>query len=38
LKKGVGQIDPGCFMSISHTYETLGEGFSFEQNMYGVKK
>ena len=37
LKKGVANIDPGCFMSISHTYETLGEGFTFEQNTYGLK-
>lgn len=33
LKKGVNKIDPGSFVSISHTYETLGEGFTLEQNM-----
>ena len=38
LKKGVNKIDPGSFVSISHTYETLGEGFTFEQNMDEVMK
>lgn len=33
LKKGVNEIDPNSFVSISHTYETLGEGFTFEQNV-----
>ena len=33
LKKGVNEIDPNSFVSISHTYETLGEGFTFEQNI-----
>jgi len=33
LKKGVNKIDPSSFVSISHTYETLGEGFTLEQNM-----
>ena len=31
LKNGVNEIDPNSFVSISHTYETLGEGFTFEQ-------
>ena len=38
LKKGVNKIDPGSFVSISHTYETLGEGFTFEKNMDEVMK
>jgi len=33
LKKGVNEIDPNSFVSISHTYETLGEGFTFERNV-----
>ena len=33
LKKGVNKIDPLSFVSISHTYETLGEGFTFEKNV-----
>jgi len=38
LKKGVNRIDPGSFVSISHTYETLGEGFTFEQNTDKIMK
>jgi len=32
LKKGVYDIDPHSFVTVSHTYETLGEGFTFEKN------
>lgn len=35
LKEMVNAIDPECFVSVSHTYETLGEGFTFEK---GTKK
>ena len=31
LKKIVNEIDPGSFVSVSHTYETLGEGFTFQK-------
>ena len=30
LKRIIYDIDPECFVSVSHVYETLGEGFTFE--------
>jgi uncharacterized membrane-anchored protein YitT (DUF2179 family) len=31
IKNIIYTIDPGSFVSVSHTYETLGEGFTLEQ-------
>ncbi|MGL4336884.1 MAG: YitT family protein [Turicibacter sp.] len=32
LKEIIYKIDPQAFVSVSHVYETLGEGFTFDQN------
>ncbi|HAX72638.1 MAG TPA: YitT family protein [Firmicutes bacterium] len=32
LKDIIYKIDPQAFVSVSHVYETLGEGFTFDQN------
>lgn len=31
LKKIINDIDPSSFVTVSHTYETFGEGFTYEQ-------
>lgn len=36
LKRIIHEIDPQCFVSVSHTYETLGEGFTFENHERGT--
>lgn len=33
LKQLIHRIDPTSFVTVSHTYETLGEGFTYEQRM-----
>ncbi|MCL1990269.1 MAG: YitT family protein [Defluviitaleaceae bacterium] len=33
LKQLINDIDPASFVTVSHTYETLGEGFTYEQRM-----
>ena len=38
LKNIVNEIDPQSFVSVSHTYETLGEGFTFEKNVVSEKE
>lgn len=30
LKRLVHEVDPTCFISVEHTYETLGEGFTYK--------
>jgi len=37
LKKVIYEIDPKSFVSVSHVYETLGEGFTFESE-HKIKK
>lgn len=32
LKEIIYQIDPQAFVSVSHVYETIGEGFTFDSN------
>ncbi len=32
LKEIIYTIDPQAFVSVSHVYETLGEGFTFDAN------
>ena len=32
LKEIIYQIDSQAFVSVSHVYETLGEGFTFDAN------
>ena len=32
LKEIIYEIDPQAFVSVSHVYETLGEGFTFDSN------
>ena len=32
LKEAIYKIDPLAFVSVSHVYETLGEGFTFDQD------
>ena len=31
LKQIINEIDPNSFVAVSHTYETLGEGFTYDQ-------
>ena len=31
LKEIIADIDPASFVAVSHTYETLGEGFTYDQ-------
>lgn len=31
LKDIIKEIDPTCFITVSHTYETIGEGFTYQQ-------
>ena len=31
LKEMINDIDPSSFVTVSHTYETLGEGFTYDQ-------
>ncbi|MCL2560268.1 MAG: YitT family protein [Turicibacter sp.] len=33
LKQLIHDIDPTSFVTVTHTYETLGEGFTYEQRM-----
>ena len=33
LKQIIQEIDPTSFVTVSHTYETLGEGFTYEQRI-----
>lgn len=33
LKQLIHDIDPSSFVTVTHTYETLGEGFTYEQRM-----
>jgi len=31
LKDIIKEIDPTCFFTVTHTYETIGEGFTYQQ-------
>jgi uncharacterized membrane-anchored protein YitT (DUF2179 family) len=33
LKQLINEIDPSSFVTVTHTYETLGEGFTYEHKM-----
>jgi len=33
LKQLINEIDPESFITVSHTYETLGEGFTYDRRM-----
>jgi len=38
LKKAIYEIDPEAFVSVSHTYETIGRGFTIEKKKHRRKR
>ena len=38
LKKAIYEIDPEAFVSLSHTYETIGRGFTIEKKKHRRKR